>query len=169
MLFKSVDGGATWSRRRFGTPAVYVIAVAVEALSPNIVYAGTGDNEGLFKSTDYGDTWASVGTGLSGAITFLTIDPTKSGRLFASTGMAFFLSELPPSLRILHRPGLRHAGITEALDLTNCMHLPDSPIPPRSALFAGEAAALDDALDLLDILITEVFSGDVPGSQVAEP
>jgi len=93
VLFKSVDGGATWSRRRFGTPAVYVIAVAVDALSPNIVYAGTGDNEGLFKSTDYGDTWASVGTGLSGAITFLTIDPTKSGRLFASTGMAFFLSE----------------------------------------------------------------------------
>jgi hypothetical protein len=64
----------------------------VDALSPNIVYAGT-QNEGLFKSTDYGDTWAKVGTGLSGAITFLTIDPTKIGRLFASTGMAFFLSE----------------------------------------------------------------------------
>ena len=72
---------------------MYVIAVAVDPLNPNIVYAGTGDNEGLFKSTDYGDTWASVGTGLSGAITFLTIDPTKIGRLFASTGMAFFLSE----------------------------------------------------------------------------
>src|SRR5262252_9781777 len=87
MLFKSVDGGATWSRRRFGTPAVYVVSVAVDPLSPNIVYAGT-QNEGLFKSTDYGDTWASVGTGLSGsgAITFLTIDPTKSGRLFASAG-----------------------------------------------------------------------------------
>src|SRR6516225_7937665 len=75
MLFKSVDGGATWSRRRFGTPAVYVIAVAVDPLSPNIVYAGT-NNEGLFKSADYGDTWASVGTGLLGPITFLTIDPT---------------------------------------------------------------------------------------------
>ena len=92
ILFKSVDGGATWSRRRFGTPAVYVIAVAVDALSPNIVYAGT-NNEGLFKSTDYGDTWAFVGLSGSGAIRFLTIDPTKSGRLFASTSMAVFLSE----------------------------------------------------------------------------
>jgi hypothetical protein len=92
MLFKSVDGGATWARRRFGTPAVYVISVAVDPLSPNIVYAGT-NNEGLFKSTDYGDTWARVGTGLSGAIRFLTIDPTKSERLFASTSMGFFLSE----------------------------------------------------------------------------
>jgi photosystem II stability/assembly factor-like uncharacterized protein len=95
MLFKSVDGGATWSRRRLGTPAVYVLAVAVDPLSPNIVYAGT-QAEGLFRSTDYGDTWKSVGTELSAPmhpITFLATDPNKSGRLFASAGIAFYLSE----------------------------------------------------------------------------
>ncbi len=91
-LFKSTDGGLTWSPRRFGSPAVYVIAVAVDPLSPNVVYAGT-QNEGLFKSADYGDTWASVGSGLSGAITYLTLDPTTSGKLFASTATAFYLSE----------------------------------------------------------------------------
>jgi photosystem II stability/assembly factor-like uncharacterized protein len=91
LLFKSSDSGRTWSRRFFGSPAVYVIAVVVDPVSPNIVYAGTG-NEGVFKSTDYGDTWAAAGTGLSGSITYLTPDPTKSGRLFASTGQAFFLS-----------------------------------------------------------------------------
>jgi hypothetical protein len=91
-FFRSTDGGQTWSVRRFGSPAVYVIAVAVDPLRPNIVYAGT-QNEGLFRSTDYGDTWKSVGTGLSGAITFLTTDPNRSGRLFASTGTAFYLSE----------------------------------------------------------------------------
>ena len=92
VFFKSTDGGLTWSRRRFGSPAVYVIAVAVDPLSPNIVYVGT-QNEGLFKSTDYGDTWKSTASGLSGAITYLTLDPTKSGRLFASTATAFYLSE----------------------------------------------------------------------------
>ncbi len=92
VFFKSTDGGMTWSTRRFGSPAVYVVAVAVDPLSPNIVYAGT-QNEGLFKSTDYGDTWISTGSGLSGAITYLTPDPTQSGRLFACTGMAFYLSE----------------------------------------------------------------------------
>ena len=91
-FFKSSDGGRTWSRRFFGSPAVYVIAVAVDPLSPNIVYAGT-QNEGIFKSTDYGDTWAAAGSGPTGAITYLTPDPTKSGRLFASTANAFFLSE----------------------------------------------------------------------------
>jgi photosystem II stability/assembly factor-like uncharacterized protein len=91
-FFKSTDGGPTWSRRRFGSPAVYVIAVGVDPLSPNIVYAGT-QNEKLFKSTDYGDTWKSTGSELLGAITYLTLDPTKSGRLFASTATAFYLSE----------------------------------------------------------------------------
>jgi hypothetical protein len=67
-FFKSTDGGQTWSVRRFGTPAVYVISVAVDPSSPNVVYVGT-QNEGLFKSTDYGGTWKSTGTGLSGAIT----------------------------------------------------------------------------------------------------
>jgi photosystem II stability/assembly factor-like uncharacterized protein len=64
-----------------------------------VVYAGT-PNEGFFKSSDcffkssdYGDTWTSMGNVLSGAITYLTVDPTKSGRLFASTANAFFLSE----------------------------------------------------------------------------
>ena len=61
-------------------------------MRPNIVYAGT-QIEGLFRSTDYGDTWKKVGTGLSGAITFLTTDPNTSGRLFAPTGKAFYLSE----------------------------------------------------------------------------
>jgi photosystem II stability/assembly factor-like uncharacterized protein len=91
-LFKSTDGGLTWSRRRLGSAAVYVIAVAVDPLSPNIVYAGT-QSEGLFKSTDYGDTWKSAGSGLSGAITYFTLDPTRSGRLFACTQPAFYLSE----------------------------------------------------------------------------
>ena len=70
VFFKSTDGGLTWSRRRFGSAAVYVIAVAVDPLSPNIVYAGT-QNEGVFKSTDYGDTWKSTASGPAGAITYL--------------------------------------------------------------------------------------------------
>jgi photosystem II stability/assembly factor-like uncharacterized protein len=98
-FFKSTDRGQTWSVRRFGSPAVNVIAVAVDPLRPNIVYAGT-NNEGLFRSTDYGDTWKLVAvrddvgdTGLAGEIRFLTTDPNKSGRLFASTATAFYLSE----------------------------------------------------------------------------
>ena len=91
-FFKSTDGGLTWSRRKFGTPAVYVIAVAVDPSSPNAVYVGT-QNEGFFRSENYGETWESIGLGLSGAITYLTVDPIDRGRLFACTATAFYLSE----------------------------------------------------------------------------
>ena len=104
-LFRSEDGGLTWARRRFSSAAVNVITVAVDSLSPNIVYAGT-QNEGLFKSADYGDTWKAAGSGLSGAITNVTPDPSKSGRLLAATATAFFLSEdnAETWTNILNRP-----------------------------------------------------------------
>ena len=104
-VFKSEDGGLTWARRRLGSAAVNVITVAVDALSPNIVYAGT-QNEGLFKSADYGDTWKAAGSGLSGAITGLTSDLSKSGRLLVATATAFFLSEDDAETwtNILNRP-----------------------------------------------------------------
>lgn len=89
-FFKTTDGGLSWSRRQLGSPLVYVVAVAVDPLSPNIVYAGT-QNEGVFKSTDYGDTWKSAKSLPS--IAYLTPDPSQSGSLFASTGTAFYLSE----------------------------------------------------------------------------
>lgn len=104
-LFKSEDGGLTWARRPLGSAAVDVIMVAVDSLSPNIIYAGT-QNEGLFKSTDYGDTWRAAGSGLSGAVTNLTPDPSKSGRVLAATATAFFLSEdnAETWTNILNRP-----------------------------------------------------------------
>jgi photosystem II stability/assembly factor-like uncharacterized protein len=92
VFLKSTDGGLTWSTRRFGTAAAYVISVAVDPLSPNTIYVGT-QNEGVFRSTDYGNTWKSTASRPAGAITFLTPDPGRSGRLFASTATAFHLSE----------------------------------------------------------------------------
>ena len=104
-VFRSEDGGLTWVRRRFGSSAVNVIPVAVDSFSPNIVYTGT-QNEGMFKSVDYGDTWKATGSALSGAITHFTPDPSKSGRLFAATSTAFFLSEdnADTWTNILNRP-----------------------------------------------------------------
>ena len=52
-LFKSVDGGATWQRRKFGSVSVYVWMPVVYPIEPNIVYAGTQGDD-LWKSIDYG-------------------------------------------------------------------------------------------------------------------
>src|SRR5262249_21317011 len=87
-VFKSEDGGLTWARRRFGSSAVNVIPVAVDPLSPNIVYAGT-QNEGLFKSADFADTWKSAGNGLSGARSLLSPASCKRAPRLAAAVAAF--------------------------------------------------------------------------------
>ena len=87
-FFKSTDGGLTWSSRHFGSSAVYVIAVAVDPWSPNVVYVGT-QNEGFFKSTDYGDTWVAFCPNLPNLL--------PSSTLAKPTGETEMKSKQPPN------------------------------------------------------------------------
>ncbi|HKS70803.1 MAG TPA: hypothetical protein VJQ45_10300, partial [Ktedonobacterales bacterium] len=70
-VWKTTSGGALWenvSDGFFGTSAIGALAVAESA--PNVIYAGTGEatirgnvshGDGVYKSTDGGQTWANVG------------------------------------------------------------------------------------------------------------
>jgi photosystem II stability/assembly factor-like uncharacterized protein len=92
-VFTSVDGGSTWTRRRLGSAIVYVWTVAIDAASPNIVYAGT-NGDGLFRSTDYGETWEKLASGgTSAVVQGVTIDPTDSQRLFVAKPNGVYLSK----------------------------------------------------------------------------
>jgi photosystem II stability/assembly factor-like uncharacterized protein len=90
-----------------------VNAVAVDPLIPRTLYAGT-DQEGLFKSTDGGETWVAVNNGLPGLRVWrLAIDPQLSSTLYATiAGAGIFKSVdgggtwsaaqtgIPPSVRM---------------------------------------------------------------------
>ncbi len=67
-LFKSTDGGETWTEitRRPGLPSGIIgkIGVVVSPANPNRVYAIVeNDNGGLFSSNDAGATWTLVNSG----------------------------------------------------------------------------------------------------------
>jgi len=58
-VFKSNDGGQTWSKLRLGTRHLSVIEIA--PTRPQTVYAGgDGGDGGIWKSTDGGATWHRV-------------------------------------------------------------------------------------------------------------
>lgn len=83
-LVRSSDGGASWTLT--AVPAVPVRGLAVDPLSPVIVYAGTG-LVGVLKSTDAGDTWAAANTGLTALdVHSLVLDPSSHATLYAGTG-----------------------------------------------------------------------------------
>ena len=70
-VFKSTDSGGTWAAANTGLAAVYafgsVNALAIDPKTPSTLYAGTeglGD-DGVYKSTDSGGTWAAANAGLT--------------------------------------------------------------------------------------------------------
>jgi hypothetical protein len=79
-VFKTTNGGVSWSPASTGLANLSVRALAVDPVAPNVVYAGTGG--GISKSTDGGGSWGSVFTG---SVRALAIDPTAPGTVYAGT------------------------------------------------------------------------------------
>src|SRR5206468_3734344 len=80
-VFKSTDGGASWSAVNTGLPYSgpsytphysYVPALAIDPQTPATLYAGTSGS-GVFKSTDGGASWNAVNTGLPNYPYVLTV------------------------------------------------------------------------------------------------
>src|SRR5262249_43976561 len=96
-LFKSTDGGATWSNTGASRGAVNLLAI--DPANSNIVYASAEGHysdpkgfQGLFKSANGGSTWQAIGKGLESITgtrltiaTALRIDPVNSNVLYLST------------------------------------------------------------------------------------
>lgn len=90
-MYKSVDGGKTWSR--IGLDDTRAIGrIAIDPKDPNVVYVaalghpyGPNAQRGVFKSIDGGKTWSKVlyKDANTGAID-ISMDPTDSNVLFAS-------------------------------------------------------------------------------------
>ncbi len=60
-VYKTTDGGNTWTPANTGLTDPGVAALWVDQTDPNIVVAGT-TTTGLFRSTDAGETWQAVQT-----------------------------------------------------------------------------------------------------------
>ncbi len=67
-LWKTIDGGQTWLPKTDNLPNIGVSEIAINSLTPTIMYMATGDKDaanyysnpysiGLMKSTDGGTTW----------------------------------------------------------------------------------------------------------------
>jgi photosystem II stability/assembly factor-like uncharacterized protein len=103
-LLRSTNGGTSWTptaltnRLTWGTSGYYVNLVAINPQDSRILYASTHSwglpttgFKGLFKSTDGGNSWFLVNTGLPDVgsrtwITAIVIDPDDTNVVYAATG-----------------------------------------------------------------------------------
>jgi len=88
-LFKSTDGGVTWSRTLLSSLNVY--SVAVDPGRPGGVYAGTA--EGLYQSADAGETWTQIaGIEVLGWGSLVVPDPQDASTTYVGTVDGVFKS-----------------------------------------------------------------------------
>ena len=83
-VFKTINGGLTWTPRNSGLTAVQVTALVVHPNSSS-VYAATTSNA-VYKSMDRGASWLEANLGFTTLVTSsLAIDPITPTTLYAGT------------------------------------------------------------------------------------
>lgn len=97
-IFKSVDGGASWKKVLFVDERTGAAELSMDANNPRILYAAMwehgrrpwqvisgGPGSGLYKSTDAGDTWTRMTTGLPEKMgkMAIAVSPANSEKVYA--------------------------------------------------------------------------------------
>ncbi len=104
-IYRSTDGGETWKRVIYKDENTGGSDVEIDPSNPDVIYASlwevregpwedgnefNGTNGGLFKSTDGGDTWHPLKTGLPQDLSqiYVAIAASNPQRLYATVGSA---------------------------------------------------------------------------------
>ncbi len=144
-VWKTEDGGTFWEPIFDGQPVHSIGALTVAPSDPNIVWVGTGEahirsnvsiGNGVYKSTDGGETWRHMGLEETGRTARVVIDPTNPDIVYvAALGHAYS----PQQERGIHRTtdgGETWEQVLFVDENTGASDLAMDPNNPR-ILFAG--------------------------------
>ncbi|MBX6421179.1 MAG: sialidase [Nevskia sp.] len=91
-VWKSTDGGTTFKPVFDEQPVQSIGAIAIDPSHPDTVWVGTGESwtrntvsigDGIYKSTDGGETWRHMGLPQSERIARIAVDPRDSNTVYA--------------------------------------------------------------------------------------
>ena len=92
-VWKSDDYGRTWNPIFDQQPTQSIGAIAIAPSDPNVIYVASGEGlhrpdlsvgNGIYRSTDAGQTWTHLGLREGAQIPALLVDPRDPNRLFAA-------------------------------------------------------------------------------------
>lgn len=154
-VFKSTDGGITWTQRsnglpRFGgagTSHYNVLALAIDPINTNTLYAAVNPLDssslvgGIFKTTDGGSNWTSVSTGIVGQdIRAIVVDPVNNLRIYAASGGG---GANPGGMFVSTNGGVTWASFSTALPASSATAITlDNSIPTEPTVHVGSGSGV---------------------------
>ncbi len=144
-VFKSVDGGASWTPVFDSEPVAPIGAIAVAPHDPDDVWVGTGEanprndveqGDGMWHSTDGGKTWRHMGLRAAGSISAISIDPRDPRRIVVAALGNIFRDNMMRGIFVTNDAGAhwkRALYVNSGIGASDVVRMPDHP----STLFAG--------------------------------
>ncbi|HEY6945165.1 MAG TPA: hypothetical protein VI431_08490, partial [Candidatus Acidoferrum sp.] len=103
-VWKTQNGGLTWTPMTDKTGIMSIGAIAVAPSDPNVIYVGTGEScirgnisygDGMYKSVDGGKTWSHIGLEDSQHIAKIVVHPQNPDIMYvAALGHAYGPNEM---------------------------------------------------------------------------
>ncbi len=144
-IWKTTDAGITWTPVFDGQPIASIGALEVAPSDPNVIYVGTGESDirsalssgdGVYKSSDGGQTWRNIGLRDSRQISRIVIDPRNPDVVYVGVlGHAYG----PNDTRGVYKSTDGGATWTHVLDKGSSVGVSDLAIAAATPniLFAG--------------------------------
>lgn len=137
-MYKTTNGGATWTPVFDNKPFLYIGAIAYDPNNSNIVYAGTGDpdvpftvfiGDGIYKSTDGGNTWTNMGLTNVKIINKIVVNPSNSQEIYVA---ALGNPIIPDNNRGIYKSTNGGTSWTQSLFINNQTGVTDIELNPSN-------------------------------------
>ena len=145
-VWRSYDGGTTFQPVFDKQQVQSIGAIALDPSNPKTIWVGSGESwtrnsvsvgDGIYRSTDGGDTWQNMGLGSSERINRILIDPKDSNTVYACVPGALWSDSADRGLYKTTDAGKSWSLVLKGANLsTGCSGLTMDPRNPQR-LFAG--------------------------------
>lgn len=137
-IFRTMDGGTSWEPIFDDAGSISIGALAMDPNNPNVIYAGTGEanggynsaafpGNGVYKSTDGGNTWTLTGLDSTHQIGRIAIDPNNTNRIFVAAMGEQYGSTPHRGVYRSDNAGVTWQNVLHVTDTTGCIDLAINP------------------------------------------